>query len=337
MLHTLHSPATSQAVTKPAHHRQHAVVPDASLDGTTRGAIVDDDYILFETLGRGGMGEVRRAADLKRGRVVAIKSMHRSLACKPQLVAQFRNEGDMVASVSHRNVVTLLGRFDQADRHYLVFEHIRGRSLRDCITNDAPFTQAQQWSERAHARSGAQQWSERAHARSGARFNAIAQQLTSAVAAVHRAGIVHGDIKSGNVLISPGFVDDRVTLIDFGLAHRTTPSFEIDRGISGTPGYMAPELLSGELSTQASDQYALGVVLYEMLTGVHPFERECAAGEAPLDGDFHWQPTAPSTCAPTRNIAPILDQVVLRMMAKQPADRFANLTELQHAAPWRQC
>lgn len=278
--------------------------------GTTRGAIVDDDYILFETLGRGGMGEVRRAADLKRGRVVAIKSMHRSLASKPQLVAQFRNEGDMVASVSHRNVVTLLGRFDQADRHYLVFEYLRGRSLRDCIADDAPYTRA--------------------------RFNALARQLTSAVAAVHHAGIVHGDIKSGNVLISPGFVDDRVTLIDFGLAHRTTPSFEIDRGISGTPGYMAPELLSGELSTQASDQYALGVVLYEMLTGVHPFERECAAGEAPLDADFHWQPVAPSTCAPTRNIDTTLDQVVLRMLAKQPADRFANLSELQHAAPWRQ-
>ena len=291
--------------------------------GTMRGAIVDDDYILFETLGRGGMGEVRRAADLKRGRVVAIKSMHRSLASKSQLVAQFRNEGDMVASVSHRNVVTLLGRFDQADRHYLVFEYVRGRSLRDCINDDPPCTRAQQWSERAHARSGSH-------------FNALAHQLTSAVAAVHHAGIVHGDIKSGNVLISPGFVDDRVTLIDFGLAHRTTPAFEIDRGISGTPGYMAPELLSGELSTQASDQYALGVVLYEMLTGVHPFERECAAGEAPLDADFHWQPVAPSTCAPDRNIDPTFDQVVLRMLAKQPTDRFANLTEVQQAAPWRQ-
>lgn len=304
MLHAPYLAATSHAVTKPAHLRQRAFEPAALVHS----ALVDNHYIMFETLGRGGMGEVRRGADLKRGRVVAIKSMHRSLASKPQLVAQFRNEGAMVASVSHRNVVALLGCFDEAERHYLVFEYIRGRSLRDCITDDAPFTRA--------------------------RFNVIAQQLTSAIAAVHRAGIVHGDIKSGNVMIRPGFVDDRVTLIDFGLAHRTTPPFAIDRDISGTPGYMAPELMCGELSTQASDQFALGVVLYETLTGVHPFAREGAASNAALDGDVPWLPIPPSVCAPNRNIGPALDDVLLRMLAHAPAERFASLAALQAVTPW---
>ena len=303
MLHTPYLAATLQAVTKPAHIRQRVCEPTALGDSA-----LDDNYIIFETLGRGGMGEVRRGADLKRGRLVAIKAMHRSLASKPQLVAQFRNEGAMVASVSHRNVVALLGCFDEADRHYLVFEYVRGRSLRDCITDDVPFTRA--------------------------RFNVVAHQLTSAIAAVHRAGIVHGDIKSGNVMISPDLVDDRVVLIDFGLAHFTTPPFAVDRDISGTPGYMAPELLCGELSTQASDQFALGVVLYETLTGVHPFTREGIASEAALDGDVPWLPIPPSVCAPNRNIDTALDNVLLRMLAHTPAERFVSLAALQAVAPW---
>lgn len=320
MQHMPYLPANSQAVTKPAHHRQRTHAHDepiAAGAGASIGTIVatdDNDYVLFETLGRGGMGEVRRAADLKRGRVVAIKSMHRSLARNPRLVAQFRNEGEMVASISHRNVVTLLNCFDQADRHFLVFEYLRGCTLRDCIVDDAPFSRT--------------------------RFTAVAQQLTSALAAIHRAGIVHGDIKSGNVLLSPGFADERVKLIDFGLAHRTgggagaVPVFEVERCISGTPGYMAPELIRGETSTYASDQYALGVVLYEMLTGVHPFARECAEDGAPLAADAAWRAVAPSVAAPERNIDAVLDDLLLRMLAKSPTDRFASVAQLQQSAPW---
>jgi serine/threonine-protein kinase len=319
MQHMPYLPANSQAVTKPAHHRQRTFALDETMGaGASIGTIVttdDHDYVLFETLGRGGMGEVRRAADLKRGRVVAIKSMHRSLARNPRLVAQFRNEGEMVASISHRNVVALFNCFDQDDRHFLVFEYLRGRTLRECIIDDAPFSRA--------------------------RFTAIAQQLTSALAAVHRAGIVHGDIKSGNVLLSPGFVDERVKLIDFGLAHRVqgtdgsaVTAFEIDRGISGTPGYMAPELMRGELSTYASDQYALGVVLYEMLTGVHPFARECADADVPLNADADWRAVAPSLAAPDRCIDAAFDEVLLQMLAKAPADRFASVAQLQQCAPW---
>lgn len=304
MLHAPYLAATSPTATKPAHLQPRA----SELAAVVPSAFADDDYVMFETLGRGGMGEVRRGVDLKRGGSVAIKFMHRSLARKPRLVSQFRNEGDMVASVSHRNVVALLGCFDQTDRHYLVFEYIRGRSLRDCINDDALC--------------------------SNARFTAIARQLTSAIAAVHRAGIVHGDIKSANVMIGPSLVDDHVTLLDFGLAHRTAPAFAIDRDISGTPGYMAPELLCGELSTYASDQFALGVVLYETLTGVHPFAHQGAAGEAALDSDVPWLPILPSACAPDRNIGPGLDNALLRMLAHNPADRFASLAALQPLALW---
>ncbi len=295
-----------------AHIFQSTEVPTVPAKGyqnrrdtrPTKGCLGHRDYVLFEVIGSGGMGEVHRAADLVHNKLVAIKAMHPSLAGRPHLVAQFRHEGELVARISHRNVVSFIDACSDGGQHYLVFEYLRGRTLARKIADDGPPNPAQ--------------------------FVVLAQQLIAAVGAIHQAGVIHADLKSANVMVTGTDNAERIKIIDFGLGHTLLPTTPTARGISGTPGYMAPELILGDPTTAASDQYALGVVLYELLTGHQPFEQ--ATAEATFDDQLHKLPLAPSQCAGTHAIPAALETVMLRMLAKDPSARFASIDAIPLAA-----
>jgi serine/threonine-protein kinase len=156
------------------------------------------------------------------------------------------------------------------------------------------------------------------------RIRVIASQILSGLAAIHRAGLVHGDMKSTNVLVDPSDGLDRVTIIDFGLARRpgTRPVLLDEKMVSGTPEYMAPELIRGEPITVAADLYAVGVILYEMVTGTTPF----GGGTTTTIFERHLadEVVLPSLRCPDRTIPVIFERVILRELDKHAGARHHN-------------
>ena len=206
--------------------------------------IVASRYRVGELVGTGGMGAVYRADDLVRGGEVALKMLRPDRGDDRMARGYLRAEGRMSGRIAHRNVVALLDAgTTESDDPYVVMELVRGRSLRALVQEQGALTVR--------------------------RASAIAQQVLAGLDAIHTAGFVHGDVKADNVLVNE---DDRVTLIDFGLMRsRSEHVFHDDGMTSGTPEYMAPEVIRGDAPTIESDLYAVGALLYELLTGATPF------------------------------------------------------------------
>jgi serine/threonine-protein kinase len=255
----------------------------------------DPDVVLGDLLGAGGMGRVFAAEDSKHA-PVAVKVLHEVLASDPIMVDRFLDEGRAAQRVTHRNVVRVFDHgMSAAGTPFLVMERVPGIPLGSLIQREGslPFF----------------------------RIRAIAAQIFAGLAAIHRAGLVHGDLKSDNILVDES---DRVTIIDFGLARTpgTRPAFGDDQMLTGTPEYMAPELIRGEPISTASELYAVGVILYEMLTGSTPggggtttaiFERHLSDELVP-----------PTLRCPDRTIPVSLEAVILRALDKDPAARHLN-------------
>jgi serine/threonine protein kinase len=249
-------------------------------------------YQPLELIGAGTTSRVDKARDSVIGRTVALKTF--IYAFGEDLEQQFLREAQIVGQLSHPAVVQLYDvGADERGAPYLVMEYIAGETLqRHLESSTLAVPRACAW----------------------------AVELAGALATAHRAGIVHGDVKPGNIFITP---ENRVRLGDFGIARLTT-QLSVTRRVVGTPAYMAPEQIESELQDHRSDQFSFGVVLYQMLAAVRPFDGNSVG--AVCAQILHSEPVPPSRHNPA--VPPALDRVVARCLAKNPQDRFSSCEEL---------
>lgn len=259
--------------------------------------ILDQRYRLTERIGEGGMAEVYRGTDLRLGREVAVKILRPQYASDQKFLERFLQEARAMASFSHPNIVNVYDVGREGRRYYIVMEYVPGTDLRRLIQERAPLP-VQQALE-------------------------IARQIAAGVGAAHRKGIVHRDIKPGNVLITP---TGEAKVADFGIARAMTDTQHLTEPgvVWGTTAYLSPEQIRGEPATPASDVYAIGVVLFEMLTGRTPFQGEDRVAIALQH--LHEPPPKLSTLNP--RVPPSVERLVERMLAKDPAQRFATADDV---------
>jgi len=256
------------------------------------GSRLADRYEVGAVLGHGGMGEVRAGYDTRLDREVAIKFLRADLATDPDVRSAFEREARAAAQLAHPNVVAIYDTDEQDDQPFIVMECLPGHTLAEEIQR-GPIEPR--------------------------RLRYLASQVLAALQSAHDAGIVHRDVKPGNVLLtSTG--DAKVS--DFGIAKSLKDDTTNTGPLFATLGYLAPEQLRGEKASPASDQYSLAVVLYEAATGHRPVSPETpAAILAALD--------APR--ALTEVVDPQLRAVIERAMARDPADRFPSVDDMAAA------
>ncbi|HEX6097369.1 MAG TPA: protein kinase [Thermoanaerobaculia bacterium] len=271
------------------------------------GHVVAGRYRIVRFIARGGMGEVYEAEDLELRGTVALKTIRPEVAEDEVAVERFRREIQIARKVTHPNVCRVFDvSHDQsggADVMFVTMELLEGRTLREAITQDGPFALRDALP--------------------------VARQIADGLAAAHRAGVIHRDLKSANVMLvpEPGQSAPRVVVTDFGLARASMASERTITNtgdILGSPAYMAPEQIEGKPLTPATDIFAFGVVLYEMITGGHPF-----AADTPLASVLK-RLREPATSP--RHYLPDLDlsweRAILRCLEREPVDRFGDAREV---------
>jgi serine/threonine-protein kinase len=260
--------------------------------------LFDGRYRILRRLGTGGMANVYLAEDEELGRRVAIKILNDRHASDDSFVERFRREAKNAAGLSHPNIVSIYDRGEAEGTYYIAMEYLEGRSLKDKIVAEGPLPIP----EAIEA----------------------TRQILRALGFAHRGGIVHRDVKPHNVLLAQDSAERRYKVTDFGIS-RTSASQMTEAGsIVGTAQYLSPEQARGAPVDQRSDIYSVGIVLYELLTGQLPF-----TGETPLEiamKHLSEIPKPPSAIRP--EVPPDLDMVVLRALAKDPADRFESAEEM---------
>ncbi|TDD98825.1 Stk1 family PASTA domain-containing Ser/Thr kinase [Jiangella asiatica] len=263
---------------------------DISVSDAPVGRLLDGRYRIEALLARGGMATVYRATDTRLDRLVALKVMHAELAADDDFVARFIGEARAVAKLSDPNVVNVFDQGEDDGAVYLAMEYIHGRTLRDVLHE--------------RGRLGADLALE------------VTESVLSALAAAHRAGIVHRDVKPENVLVGN---DGRVKVADFGLARALSSSSKTTRGLLGTVSYISPEQALGERATPRSDVYSAGIMLFELLTGRTPHEgpTDFVVVRSHIDDDV----PPPSESVP---LPPAVDDIVLAATARDPRDRYAD-------------
>jgi len=261
------------------------------------GNVLQDRYRLDEHIAVGGMGEVWEGTDLVLNRKVAVKLLRPEHANDEDLIARFRAEARMAGLLSHPNICQVFD-FNDAqppDPAYLVMEYVDGPSLAGLL-HDGPLDSA--------------------------RTMDIVAQAARGLAAAHRAGLIHRDVKPGNLLIRE---DGLVKVSDFGIARAEAATPVTRTGLlPGTPGYMAPERSAGAGATPSSDLYSLGVVAYQCLTGRPPFEGDAlAVAIAHMDRDM--PPLPPSVPAPVAAL-------VTELTSKEPQNRPSSAQNVAEQA-----
>lgn len=261
-----------------------------------QGTVLDDRYTLDRRIGSGGMADVWCAQDAQLGREVALKILHENFARDTEFVERFRREASSAAGLQHPNVVGVFDRGDVGGTYYIAMELVEGSSLRELIESGITIGEAVE----------------------------VTRQILSAAQFAHERGIVHRDLKPLNVLIDPG---GRVRVTDFGIARAGGSEITRTGSVMGTAQYLSPEQAQGMDVTASSDVYSIGVMLLEMLTGRVPFDGENAIAIAMKQVS---EPApAPSSINPA--VPAALDAVVLRALAKDPAERFASAKEMLEA------
>ncbi|HEX8792590.1 MAG TPA: protein kinase [Polyangiaceae bacterium] len=247
-------------------------------------------YRLVRRLGTGGMAVVYLARHVMIERLSAIKLLRQDLGMSPGHRERFLREARAVNRINHANIVEITDFGEDAGLTFLVMEYVEGPSLHELLSG------------------GRFAW---------ARAARIAMQLASALGRAHEQGVVHRDLKPENVLVTKRVGEDFVKLGDFGIAKIVdAPAITIGETRFGTPGYIAPEVVEGQSATEAADLYALGVVLYNMVTGVMPFD---ARGADLLVAPLREAPVKPSDRF--GDIPAELEELMLRMIARAPDDR----------------
>jgi len=274
------------------------------------------DYVLGSMLGRGGMGVVYQAVQLSLHRTVALKMILDSACHSPSARRRFAIEAEAAAKLDHPNIVPIyeIGEID--DQPYLTMRLVQGKSLRTLM---------------ARREIGLASQTEPAEAPTRARQEVIARLMATVARAVHHAhghGVLHRDLKPGNILVDP---DGAPHLTDFGLAKLLNENLEKEHGpltgsdmILGTPSYMSPEQARNQRLTAAADVYSLGAVLFELLTGVPPFKANTALETVRLVTDG--EPRRPSSIR--RGTDPDLDTICVKCLEKNPESRFGTAQAL---------
>jgi serine/threonine-protein kinase len=257
-------------------------------------------YVLMEELGAGGMARVVRARDIVLDRWVAVKLLPAGVL-DPTARERFRREARSSAAFTHPNAVAVYDAGEDGGQLFLVMELVDGPSLAHAL----------------HER-GRLQVADALH---------IADSILAALGAAHAAGLVHRDVKPGNVLLGP---NRQVKLADFGIARRLDDlahDLTAAHTVLGTPRYTSPEQLAGQPATPASDLYAVGVVLYEMLVGTPPYGGPSAAAVAAA----HQTAPIPDVLATRPDVPPVVAAAVTRALAKDPAARFPSAAAMRAA------
>jgi tRNA A-37 threonylcarbamoyl transferase component Bud32 len=258
------------------------------------GERIADRYELEELVGEGGMSSVYRAHDTVLERRVAIKVLHEHYSSDPEYVERFRREARAIARLAHPNVVTVIDRGEWDDRQFIVFEHVAGENLKSVV--------------------------ERVGALPVRRALVLGIQIARALAYAHELEIVHRDVKPHNVLLDPA---GTAKVTDFGIAR----TLDVDEALTqtgtvlGTGQYLSPEQANGERGDERSDQYSLGVVMFELLTGEVPY----SGGSLMAVAMRHVNDPVPSVRERRPEVPPRLDSVVACAMAKNPEDRFPSM------------
>src|SRR5271170_5023010 len=263
------------------------------------GTMVADRYRIVALLGRGGMGEVYRAEDLKLGQVLAIKFLPQALSNDEATLARFHSEVRVARQVSHPNVCRVFDIGDADGVPFLTMEYIDGEDLSSLVRRIGRLPQD--------------------------KAIEIARQICAGLAAAHERGVVHRDLKPANVMLDGA---GKVRLTDFGLA-AIAANIQGAEVRAGTPAYMAPEQLAGKEVTIKSDLYSLGLVMYEILTGKRAFEAATLPELMRLRDES--APTSPSSLV--RDLDPLLERVIMRCLEKDPALRPSSALQIAAALP----
>ncbi|MBU1429976.1 protein kinase [Myxococcota bacterium] len=254
------------------------------------GARLGDRYEILALLGEGGMGEVYQARDLALDERVALKFVRPDLISHPESIACFKDEVKLARALTHPNICRIHEFLEMEGHVFLSMEWVRGRTLAEILEQDSPLD--------------------------GARAEWIALGISQGLAEAHRKGVIHRDLKPSNIMIEAE--TQRVVLMDFGIAQLTAQARASDQ-LVGTPEYMSPEQLQGKALTPASDIYALGVLLYEMVAGRPPY-----TGETPLKIGVKHLTEPPRPIDPPRPVSGALLAAVTRALKKDPLERFAD-------------
>ncbi|HWJ96982.1 MAG TPA: protein kinase, partial [Acidimicrobiales bacterium] len=257
--------------------------------------VLNGRYELHRRVGRGGMAEVYLARDRLLDRLVAIKILFPEFATDPSFVARFRREAQAAANLNHPNIVGVYDWGKERGTYYIVMEYVDGQTVSEILRNEGPIEPK--------------------------RAAGIAADVAAALGFAHRKGVVHRDVKPGNVLITKA---GEVKVADFGIARAMTASSEENLtqtgSVMGTATYFSPEQAQGKPVDARSDLYSLGVVLYEMASGKPPFSADSPVAIAYK----HVQEPIPSLAEKVPGIPRDYEAITMRALAKDPDDRYAD-------------
>jgi serine/threonine protein kinase/tetratricopeptide (TPR) repeat protein len=266
-------------------------------EGLTRGTVFAGRYEIIEELGRGGMGAVYRAEDKKINEEVALKLINPQISSDRKIIERFRQELKIARKISHRNICRMHDLGEAGGAHFITMEYVAGEDLKSLIKRIGQLPPAKALS--------------------------IAGQAAEGLAEAHRLGVIHRDLKPGNIMVDR---EGNAKIMDFGIARSLKTEAITGTGIIiGTPDYMSPEQAEAKEVDGRSDIYSLGIILYEMVTGRVPFEGETPLsvamkhkGEKPKD-PREWNPQLP----------PAVSRLILKCLEKEKEKRFQTADELR--------
>jgi eukaryotic-like serine/threonine-protein kinase len=264
------------------------------------GQLIGGRYEIEELVATGGMSSVYRARDTVLERLVALKVLHEHFSSDPEYVERFRREARAIAQLNHPNIVTVIDRGEFEGRQFIVFEHVTGDTLKDIVERERQLPVQQTLG--------------------------LTHQVARGLSFAHEHGVVHRDVKPQNVLLDES---GTAKVTDFGIARSLDPGDELTEtgALLGTSDYIAPEQASGGRVDERSDQYSLGVLLYELLAGEVPYSGEGFMAVAMR----HVKDPVPSVRERRPDVPPRVDAIVARAMAKRPQDRFPSMAAMMAA------
>ncbi|NMO21145.1 protein kinase [Pyxidicoccus fallax] len=266
------------------------------------GKTIAQKYRVEALIGEGGMGKVYRARQLALDKVVVLKVLRQTLLSDERTVQRFQREAKAASRLNHPNSISVLD-FGQAEDGalFIAMEYVAGQDLHNILTREWPLGEA--------------------------RVVRIVTQVLSALSDAHGAGVIHRDLKPENIMVERRKEGDFVKVLDFGIAKITDstddgPALTRAGFVCGTPEYMSPEQARGAQLDHRSDLYAVGVLLYQLMTGLLPFESDSAVGFATKH--LTEEPPPPTRRRPDARISPGMERLILRALSKSPDDRPAN-------------